>query len=94
MKQTWLSDLGESNDADDNNGTSKENVTERLAASRQVKFNQLWTEFMNKLADLNQVLTTREHRRNFYFVVSLESDQRIGEANSRVQHVLWTWPAR
>lgn len=49
---------------------------------------------MNKLADLNQVLTETEDRRIFYFVVSLESDQRIGEANSRMQHVLWTWPAR
>ena len=94
MKQPWLADLGESNDADDNSGASKENVTERLAATRQVKFNQLWTEFMNKLSDLNQVLIANAVRRIFYFIVSLESDQRIGEAISRMQHVLWTWPAR
>ena len=33
----------------------KGSVTERLASNRKTKFDQLWTEFLNKIADINQV---------------------------------------
>ena len=84
MKKSVRIDVGESKDGDDNNAVSKENVTERLAGTRQVKFNQLWTEFMNKLADLNQVRIINEGSRILYPFLTLESDQRIGNTNSRM----------
>jgi hypothetical protein len=40
----------------ENDENSKENVTERLAGTRQTKFNQLWNELLDKISGLNQVL--------------------------------------
>lgn len=36
---------------------NKDNVTERLAAARQIKFNQLWEELINEISQLNQVIS-------------------------------------
>lgn len=49
---------------------SKENVTERLAAARQTKYNQLWSEMLAKLAELNQVLWVKKVRRKRPFFSS------------------------
>lgn len=43
-------------ESEENNGMNKENVTERLAAVRQTKFNQLWDELISKISQLNQVI--------------------------------------
>ncbi len=43
-------------ESDENNiNNNKENVTERLAAVRQTKFNQIWNELLEKISQLNQV---------------------------------------
>jgi hypothetical protein len=36
--------------------SGKENVTERLTAARQTKFNQLWNELLDKISELNRVI--------------------------------------
>jgi hypothetical protein len=41
------------------NSIGKENVMERLAATREVKFNKLWADLMSQLAELNQVVHDR-----------------------------------
>ena len=40
-----------------NDDIRKGNITERLASNRQVKFNELWTELLNKISEINQVFT-------------------------------------
>ncbi|CAF1026509.1 unnamed protein product [Adineta ricciae] len=40
----------------DSDGDTRTNVTERLAINRQKKFDQVWNEFMEKIAELNQNL--------------------------------------
>ncbi|CAF4692579.1 unnamed protein product [Rotaria sp. Silwood1] len=40
----------------ENDESTANNVTERLAATRQVKFNQLWNELLDKISELNQIL--------------------------------------
>ena len=37
---------------DEDNGNNKENVTERLAAARQAKFNHLWNELLEKISQI------------------------------------------
>ena len=37
------------------NENKKGNITERLASNRQVKFTELWTDFIQKIAEINQV---------------------------------------
>jgi hypothetical protein len=46
---------------------NKENVTERLTAARQAKFNQLWNELLDKISELNQVFKTQQTNRIFSF---------------------------
>ena len=41
----------------DSGGDTRTNVTERLAINRQKKFDQVWNEFMEKIAELNQVIS-------------------------------------
>ncbi len=45
----------EKTENDENNVNNRENVTERLTAARQTKFNQLWNELLDKISKLNQV---------------------------------------
>ncbi|CAF3644133.1 unnamed protein product [Rotaria sordida] len=40
----------------ENDENNVANVTERLAATRQIKFNQLWNELLDKISELNQNL--------------------------------------
>jgi hypothetical protein len=47
-----------------NNDSMKDNVTERLGAARQAKFNELWSEFLNKLTDLNKVMCLFDMKMN------------------------------
>ncbi len=49
-------------ESDENNVNSKENITERLAAARQTKFNHLWNELLEKISQLNQVCTKNKQK--------------------------------
>ncbi|CAF4154980.1 unnamed protein product [Rotaria sp. Silwood2] len=40
----------------ENDENNANNVTERLAATRQIKFNQFWNELLDKISELNQNL--------------------------------------
>jgi len=54
--------LIEETENEENNVTNKENVTERLAATRQTKFNQLWNELLDKISELNQVFKLQQKK--------------------------------
>ena len=54
--------------------TDKESVTTRLAATRQAKFEHLWNEFLDKIAELNQVMNSKYELRRFYRAI-VESGQ-------------------
>ena len=47
----------------------KESVTTRLAATRQAKFEHLWNEFLDKIAELNQVMNFEYELRRLYRVL-------------------------
>jgi len=55
--------LIEETENEENNLNNKENVTERLAAARQTKFNQLWNELLDKISELNQVFKLQKKRK-------------------------------
>lgn len=60
--KTTIFSLIEEQEPDDANAGNKENVTERLAAVRQTKFNQLWNELINKISQINQVKSSLVNR--------------------------------
>ncbi|CAF5211663.1 unnamed protein product, partial [Rotaria magnacalcarata] len=82
-----LPDKVEQEKLENDESNPSKNVTERLAASRQIKFSQLWDELLGKISEENQNLLndleeiTREC--NVYF-----EDGDIG-INNRLQTIIY-----
>jgi hypothetical protein len=72
--------IGQSENGGVNN---EENVTGRLAANRKIKFDKIWSEFLDKIAELNQVFLLKK-KKIIFFWSFVEFVKRFRKNNSRM----------